>query len=122
MQAPSQLVVTTSGLSNPYPLDRYVNGYAVAVTFPKTGVGFFTLQQCFDNPFQDDLTGTKYSNSYNTSGTWVNFSDPVMVNASTNAVSNLAFIPRAIRVNASAKVSAGNPLVLNIVPLGMDGN
>lgn len=121
MQQRSRLVVTASGASNPYPLDRYTNGYAVAVTM-KTQGAIYTLKQCFDNPFQDDNTGLPYTTSYNVSGTWLNFSDPVMVNASTNAVSNLAFVPAAIRLSAKSKVSAGNPLVLTVIPMGMDGN
>lgn len=121
MQLPSQLIVTTTGKSNPYPLDRYVNGYAVSVTFPNGKNGFYTLKQCFDSPYLDQ-NGNPYSTSYNVSGIWQNFSDPVMVNASTNAVSNLAFVPRAIRVSALHGVSALCPLTLTIIPLGMDGN
>lgn len=120
MQLPSQFIVTTSGLSNPYPLDRYVNGYAVAVTM-KTAGAIYTLQQSFDSPYLDQ-NGNPYTTSYNTSGTWVNFSDATMVNASANVVSNLAFIPRAIRINVTAKVSAGNPVTVTIIPMGMDAN
>lgn len=118
MQAPSQLIVTASGKSNPYPLDRYVNGYAVAVTM-KTAGAVYTLKQSFDSPYLDQ-NGNPYTTSYNVSGVWLNFSDPIMVNASTNAVSNLAFVPRAIRLSAISKCSAGNPLTLTVVPMGMD--
>lgn len=121
MQGPSSFTVTASGLSNPYPLDRYVNGYAVAVTM-KTAGAIFSLQQSFDNPFQDDATGLPYTTSYNVSGVWLPFSDPVMVNQSANAVSNLAYIPRAIRINVTAKVSAGNPVKVTLIPMGMDAN
>lgn len=121
MQAPSQFIVTASGRSAPYPLDRYCNGYAVSVTM-KTAGATYTLKQCFDNPFQDDSTGLPYTTSYNVSGVWQDFSDPVMVKASSNAVSNLAFVPRAIRVSAITKVSAGNPLKVTLIPMGMDGN
>lgn len=121
MQGPSSFTVIASGKSAPYPLDRYVNGYAIAVTM-KTAGAIYSLQQCFDNPFLDDDTGLPYTTSYNVSGTWLPFSDPIMVNASTNAVSNLAFIPRAIRINVTAKVSAGNPVKVTLIPLGMDAN
>lgn len=121
MQAPSSFTVIASGKSNPYPLDRYVNGYAVAVTM-KTAGAIYSLQQCFDNPFLDDSTGSPYTTSYNVSGNWFPFSDTVMVNASTNAVSNLVFIPRAIRINVTAKVSAGNPVTVTLIPNGMDAN
>lgn len=121
MQQASSFTVTASGASIAYPLDRYTNGYAIAVTM-KTAGAIYTLKQCFDNPFQDDTTGLPYTTSYNVSGVWLNFSDPVMVNASTNVVSNLAFVPRAIRLSAKSKVSAGNPLKVTLIPLGMDAN
>lgn len=115
MQRPSSFIVATSGLSNPYPLDRYVTGYAIALTMPIAGI-IYTLQYSLDDPF------ASYSTSYNVSGVWFNWDDPVLVNASTNRATNLAFVPRAIRVNAIAKVSAGNPLTVTVVPFGMDGN
>lgn len=115
MMRPSSQIITTSGLSTPVPLDRYVNGYAVAVTM-KTAGAIYTLQHSFDDPF------AAYSTSYNVSGVWFNNDDPVMVNASTNRATNYAFPPLAIRLNVTAKVSAGNPVTLTIVPMGMDGN
>jgi hypothetical protein len=120
MMRPSQLIVTTTGASTPIPLDRYVNGYAVAVTM-KTAGAVYTLKQSFDSPYADQQ-GNPYTTSYNVSGVWLNFSDPIMVNASTNAVSNLAFIPAAIRLSAKTKTSAGNPVTLTIIPMGMDAN
>lgn len=120
MQQPSQQIITASGKGPAYPLDRYVNGYAVAVTM-KTAGAVYSLKQCFDSPYLDQ-NGNPYTTSYNVSGTWLNFSDPVMVNASINVVSNLAFVPRAIRVSAISKVSANNPLTLTVIPLGMDAN
>lgn len=120
MQQPSQQIITASGKGSPYPLDRYTNGYAVYVTM-KTPGAIFTLKQSPDSPYLDQ-NGNPYTTSYNVSGTWMDSSDPVMVKASTNVVSNLAFIPRAIRVSARSGVSANNPLTLTVIPLGMDGN
>ncbi len=111
MMRPTSLTVTTSGLSSPIPLDRYVNGYAVAVTM-KTAGAQYTLQHSFDDPFQ------RWSVSMNTSATWFNSDDPVMVNASTNRASNYAFPPTACRINVTAKVSAGNPVTLTVIPMG----
>lgn len=111
MMRPSQVTVTTSGLSPAIPLDYYTNGYAVAVTM-KTAGAIYTLQHSFDDPFQP------WSVSMNVSATWFNHDDPIMVNASTNRDSNYAFPPRACRINVTAKVSAGNPVTLTIVPLG----
>lgn len=114
MMRPSSFVVTASGKSNPIPLDRYVNGYAIAATMPTAGI-VYTLQYSLDDPY------ATYATNYNTNGVWFDWDDVTLVNASTNRSTNLAFIPRAIRVNATAKVSAGNPLTITIVPMGMDG-
>lgn len=118
MQRPSQLKVTTSGLSNPVPLDYYTNGYGITVTM-KTAGAIYTVQYSNDDP-SFDVDGNRYTVSYNVSGTWLNMDDPVMVNASTNRSSNFSFPPRAVRINVTAKVSAGNPVVLTVVPMGMD--
>lgn len=120
MQRPSQVIITTSGNSTPIPLDRYVNGYAVAVTMPTAGI-VYTLQHSFDDPFTDQ-NGNKYTTSYAVSGVWFNCDDPLLVTASSNRATNYAFPPRAIRLGVSSKVSAGNPLTLTIIPMGMDGN
>lgn len=113
MMRPSSFTVTTSGKSSPVPLDRYVNGYAIAVTMPTAGA-IYTLQYSLDDPFDN------YSVSYNTSGVWFNWDDPLLVNASTNRSTNLAFPAAAIRINVTAKVSAGNPVTVRILPMGMD--
>lgn len=112
---PVHFVITASGKSQPIPLDRYVNGYGIGITMKTAGI-IYTLQHSFDDPFQ------KWSVNMNTSATWFNCDDTTMVNASANNDTNYAFPPSAIRVNATAGVSAGNPLTLNIIPMGMDGN
>jgi hypothetical protein len=114
MMRPSSQSVTASGKSTPIPLDRYVNGYAVSFTMA-TAIQY-TAQYSTDDPY------ATYATNYNTNGVWFNWDDVTLVNASGNKSTNLAFIPRAIRVNASAGVSAGNPLTITIVPMGMDGN
>lgn len=119
MQRPSQLKVITSGVSTPIPLDYYTNGYGVTVTM-KTAGAIFTVQYSNDDP-NFDVDGNRYTTSYNVSGTWLNMDDPIMVNGSTNRSSNFAFPPRGVRINVTAKVSAGNPVVLTLVPLGADG-
>lgn len=126
MQRPQSLLVTTSGLSNPIPLDYYTNGYGVTVTM-KTAGAVYTVQYSNDDPNFDFVASqaagqnVRYTTSYNVSGTWLNMDDPLMVNASTNRSSNFAFPPRGVRINVTAKVSAGNPVVLTLVPLGADG-
>lgn len=115
MMRPSAFTVTTSGNSAPVPLDRYVNGYAVAVTMPTAGA-VYTLQYSLDDPFAN------YSTSYNVSGVWFNWDDPLLVNASTNRSTNLAFPPAAIRISVSAKCSAGRPVTVTFIPMGMDAN
>lgn len=113
MQRPSSFTVTTSGNSAPYPLDRYVNGYAVGVTMPTAGA-VYTLQYSYDDPFAN------YSTSYNANGTWFNWDDATLVNASANKSTNLSFIPAAIRISVSAKCSAGRPVTVTVIPMGMD--
>lgn len=119
MMRPTQQVITTSGRGTPVPLDRYVNGYAIAVTMKTAGANY-TVKQCFDDPCLDP-NGNPYTTSYNVSGAWLDSDDPIMVKASTNRTSNFSYPPRAVRVSAISKVSAGNPLVFTIVPMGMDG-
>lgn len=115
MMRPSSIIVSTSGLSVPVPLDRYVNGYAVAVTMRTPGA-IWTLQYSLDDPFDN------YTTSYNVSGVWFNWDDVTLVNASANKSSNLAFPPAAIRLNVTSGVSAGRPLTLRYIPMGMDAN
>lgn len=115
MMRPSSFTVTTSGNSAPVPLDRYVNGYALAVTMPTAGA-IYTLQYSLDDP------QAFYSTSYNVSGTWFNWDDATLVNASTNRSTNLAFPPAAIRISVSSKCSAGRPVTVTFIPMGMDAN
>lgn len=117
MQRPSQFKIVTSGFSTPIPLDYYTNGYGVTVTMKSAG-SIYTLQYSNDDP-NFDVDGNRYTVSYAASGTWLNSDDPIMVNASTNRSSNFAFPPRGVRLLTDA--SAGNPLVLTLVPLGADG-
>lgn len=119
MMRPKHFVITTSGTSNPIPLDRYVNGYAIAVTRTSAMKVNYTVQYSLDDPFD------VYTTSYNVSGNWFNMDDPVMVNASTNRASNFAFPPAAVRV-VTTIFSAGSgttpaKLTLHINPMGMDG-
>lgn len=111
MMRPKTITVTTSGKSAPIPVDYYVNGYAVRVGM-KTAGAVYTLQYCLDDPF------ASYSTSYAVSGDWANCDDATLVNASTAKSTNFAFAPRAVRINVTAKVSAGNPVTLTIIPMG----
>lgn len=127
MMRPSSQVITTSGKSTPIPIDRYINGLAIGVSM-KTAGAIYTLQYSLSDPEYDAVASqnagqpVKYTTSYAVSGVWTNWDDPILVNASTNRTTNTAFIPRGIRVNVTAAVSAGNPVVLEICPMGMDGN
>jgi len=119
MMRPVHLVITASGNSQVVPLDRYVNGYAIAVTRTSAMKVNYTVQYSLDDPFAN------YSTSYNVSGNWFNMDDPVMVNQSANRASNFAFPPAAVRV-VSTVFSAGSgatpaALTLHINPMGMDG-
>lgn len=126
MMRPTSLVVVTTGKSTAVPLDRYVNGYAFGVSMKTAGANY-TLKYSLSDPEYDAVASfnagqpVKYSVSYNVSGVWNDWDDPLLVKASTNRTTNAAFAPRGVRVSAISKVSAGNPLVLDIVPMGMDG-
>lgn len=125
MQIPREIVITSSGKSTPYPLDRYTNGYGFTVI---SNGSVYTLQYSNSDPNFDIQASTiagrpvRYSNSYAVSGKWLDWDDPQLVNASSNRSTNLAFPSRGVRINVSANVSAGNPLIFQIVPMGMDGN
>lgn len=131
MMRPITKVYTTSGNQGPIILDRYVNGYAIGVQMKTAGI-IYTLQYTTDDPTYDAIASNtfpnagnlpvKYSVGVGTSGTWFNWDDPLLVAASTNRSTNLAFAPTAVRVSISSKCSAGNPLWINIIPTGMDGN
>lgn len=120
MHRPIQKIYTTSGKQTPVVLDRYVNGYGITVSM-KTAGAIYTVMYSNDDPTYDQ-SGNIWGTSYLTSGVWLNMEDPVMVNASTNRSSNFAFAPRAVTINCTTKISAGNPVTLTIVPIGMDGN
>lgn len=120
MHRPIQKVYTTSGNQSPVVLDRYTNGYGFTVTMKAAGA-IYTVQYSNDDPSYDP-NGNPWTTSYAVSGTWLNSDDPVVVAASTNRSSNFAFPPRAMRLSISSKCSAGNPVVLSITPMGMDGN
>lgn len=126
MMQPQHIVITASGKSTPIVLDRYVNGYAIGVSL-KTAGPAYTLQYSLSDPNFDAVASfnakqnVRYTTSFAASGVWFNWDDPLLVNASTNRTTNAAFSPTAIRVNVTAAVSAGNPMVIDIVPMGMDG-
>lgn len=121
MHRPITKTYIVSGNQSPVVLDRYVNGYGYSVTM-KTAGAVYTVQYSNDDPTYDTQTGNPWTVSYAASATWFNSDDPVMVAASTNRSSNFAFPPRAMRLSISAKCSAGNPVNLLIIPMGMDGN
>lgn len=116
MQRPKHLVVTASGNSVPVPLDRYVNGYGVAVTITSGATVNYTVQYSMDDPYD------VYTTSYAVSGDWFNMDDPVMVNQSANRASNFAYPPAAARLRVtkiSAATNAPAALTLHIIPMGI---
>lgn len=118
MMRPVYLQVTTSGNSTPIPLDRYVNGYAVAVMLTSAMKVNYTVQYSMLSPYD------RYTTSYNVSGHWQNMSDVVMVNQSAERTSNFAFPPAAVRVTSTVFSAGGGAspatLTLCILPMGMD--
>lgn len=125
MQRPKEIVITSAGTSDPYVLDRYVNGYGITVVCSASD---YTLQYSNSDPYFDILAQGipgnpgRYTVSYNASGKWLNWDDTLMVNASVSRSTNMAFPARAIRIKVSSNVSTANPVILQIVPMGMDAN
>lgn len=120
MQRPSYTKITVNGTTASIPLDRYVNGFAVGVTYSNATMTMtYTLQQSFLDPSVDE-SGNPYTTSYKVSGQWINSNDAGMVSQTAASASNFAFPPRAIRLIAT-NVSGGSG-TLSILPMGMDGN
>lgn len=120
MQRSNYLEITTNTTTAAYPLDRYVNGYGVSMTYSKlTMTGNYTLQYSMLDPCVAP-DGNPYTTSYKVSGNWQNSDDPVMVNQSAARSSNFRYPPRALRVITS-NVSGGT-MTFSIVPMGMDSN
>lgn len=119
MHRPNYLKITTNGTSQAYPLDRYVNGYAIGVTYSNATMTMtYTIQQSFLDPSVDEI-GNPYTTSYKVSGQWINMNDPAMVAQTTATASNFNFPPRATRIIAT-NVSGGSG-TFSIIPMGMDG-
>lgn len=120
MHRPDYFKITSNGTTAAYPLDRYVNGYAIGVTYSNaTMTATYTLQQSFLDPSIDEA-GNPYTTSYKVSGQWINSNDAGMVSQTTASASNFAFPPRAIRLITS-NVSGGS-VTFSIIPMGMDAN
>lgn len=118
MHRPNYFKITANGTTAAYPLDRYVNGYAIGVTYSNATMTMtYTVQQSFLDPSVDEL-GNPYTNSYKVSGQWINSNDSGMVNQTTASASNFSFPPRAIRLIAT-NVSGGSG-TFSIIPIGMD--
>lgn len=128
MQRPIHFTYTGSGRGKPIPVDRYVNGYAVAVTLnPPTMKINYTLKYSLQDPTYK-TRGSLYTggpkvdspwvNSFKTSATWFNSDDPVMVNQSAARTSNFSFAPTAVLLSATAV--SGGTAYLHLIPMGMD--
>lgn len=109
MMRPKTITATVTGASQAIPLDRYVNGYALAVKItPTNATATYTVQHTFDDPGVVNL---------NTGGTWYNHDDAALVSAATNKDSNYAFVPTATRIYLH-EVSASPTVSYTIVPMG----
>lgn len=121
MHRPNYLKITANGTTAAYPLDRYVNGYALAMTYSSSSMSMtYTIQQSFLSPYEDE-SGNPYSSSYKVSGQWINMNDSAFVAQTAATASNFAFPPRAIRAIVT-NVSGGGSATFSIIPMGMDAN
>lgn len=110
-----------SGRGQPIPLDRYVNGYALAVTLNPSNMSInYTIKYSMHDPnYKNPNLRTPWKVSYKTSATWFNSDDPVMVNQSANRTSNFSFPPMGTLV--SCTIVSGGTATYHIIPVGMDG-
>jgi hypothetical protein len=100
--------VTGVGVSNPIPMDQYLNPFNVGFGCYVTGTATYSVQHSFDNPF---------SVGYNpATAVWFNHPD---VDAQTaNADGNYAFPVLAIRLNVTAGTGS---VQLNMIQAGVVG-
>lgn len=120
MHRPNYLEIKTNTTTAAYPIDRYVNGYALGMSYSNaTGTATYTLQYSLLDPYLAP-DGNPYTTSYKVSGQWQNWDDSTLVNATTSKSTNLAFTARAVRAITS-NVSA-QTLTFSIIPMGMDAN
>lgn len=109
MMRPVIVSATVTGAGRAIPLDRYVNGYALAVKItPTNATATYTVQHTFDDPGVVNL---------NTGGTWYDHDDATMVSATSNKDSNYAFPPTATRLYVH-EVSANPTVTYTIIPMG----
>ena len=122
MQRPDTLVITTNTTAGPYPLDRYVTGYAVAVQYANaTGTATCRMQQSFMDPYKD-VDGNPYTTSYAVSGRFYDVPGFTAVAAASamNFGAGATPMPRALQL-ITTSVSA-NTVAWSLVPYGMDAN
>lgn len=118
MHRPNYLKITTNTTTAAYPLDRYVTGYGIGVSYSNTAMtATYTVQFSMLDPYVDE-SGNAYSSSYKVSGQWMNSNDAGMVAQTGASASNFAFPPRAVRL-ITTNVSGGS-LTFSILPMGMD--
>jgi hypothetical protein len=110
MMRPKSITITAAGTSQAVPLDRYTNGYAVAVVKNYDPYIQFTLQHTFTDPGSTNLNSAG-------AGIWFNHDESAMVNATGNVNSNYAYPPRASRV-VVASAAASASITVTYVPRG----
>lgn len=124
MQRPNTLVITTNTTAGPYPLDRYVTGYAMAIQYskPATMTATCRIQQSFMDPYQK-ADGTPYTVSYAVSGFFYDmpgFTAIAAASAINIGAGSVTPLPRAVQLITSS-VSGGS-VAWSLVPYGMDAN
>lgn len=102
---PVRVTVTGVGVSDPIPIDQYLNPTNIGLGVVISATATYTVEHTFDDVFDENFNpGT---------ATW--FPHPTLQSLSANADGNLAFPPAAVRLNVSA--STGD-VTLNLIQAG----
>ena len=99
MRAKTFTVTASAGgasTSPVYPVDTYENPCNIGIGVTVTGSAVYTVQHTFADPWSQNLNTATV--------TWLN--NDILTSANTNADTNYAFYPRAIRLSLAAATSA----------------
>lgn len=100
MRAKTYTVTASAGgasTSPVYPIDTYNNPCNIGIGVIITGSALYTVQHTFSDPWASNLNTLA-------NGTWLN--NDILTSAASNADTNYAFPPRALRLSLAAAVSA----------------
>lgn len=99
---PVSVTVTGVDVSAPIPIDQYLNPTSIGLGVVISATATYDVQHTFDDIFDPNVTPT-----------W--FDHPTLNGQTANADGNLAFPPRAVRLNVTASTGS---VTLTLVQAG----